>query len=45
MKLQTWPNKVLQPTAVVLGADGVMKFGCQDCIGKSGSAAVAELGG
>ena len=37
------PNKALQPTAAVPGANGFMKFDCQACIGESGSAAVAEL--
>ena len=39
------PNKALQPTAAgPRGFDRNMKFDCQVCIGKSGSAAVAELG-
>lgn len=43
--MRLWPNKALQPTAAgPRGFDRDMRFDCQDCIGKSGSAAVAELG-
>jgi len=38
------PNKALQPTAAVPGANGFMKFDCHGFISESGSAAVAELG-
>ena len=37
------PNKALQPTAAVPGANGFMKSGCHGFISESGSAAVAEL--
>ena len=38
-------NKTLQPTAAAASVgDGDWRMICQDCIWKSGSAAVAELG-